>query len=193
MPASKKTAAMAPAADYGKAPRTPTARENARKAAKSTPAAKTARAQRGAPQSEEAYAASSWGTVVSFELTTPSGQKCRAHEMSIERLIEMGLLEAINSLSGIVEMETLPKGGPPAVDMAKLLANTDQLIEVMALVNVIVCEAVEAPKVHPVIDEDGNPVKRIDGLVYVDSIPMTDRFFLFGEVTGGLESLASFR
>jgi hypothetical protein len=84
----------------------------------------------------------------------------------------------------------MPQNGPPAVNMEKLMGNAEQLVQVMGLVNIILCEAIEAPQVWP-IPEDGEP--RVSGRVYVDTISMEDRFFLFSEVTGGLESLASFR
>lgn len=189
MPASKATKAMAAGTQV---PKAPTARETARKAAKAAPAA---RAQRAAPQGADAYAASTWGTEATFELTTPSGQKCLARELSIEALMEMGLLDTINSLGGIVDLEVLPsaKGQPPAVDMAKIMGNAEALLRVMALVNKIVVAGVVAPEVHAIIDEEGEPVVREKGRTYVDSIPVGDRMFLFNELTGGLESLAAFR
>lgn len=200
MPASNKpTTAKATKAATASAVGRGTAKELSGRAAKraapsvakSTPAPVKARAQRGAPQAPETYSASGWGAEVQFELTTPSGKKCLAHELSIERLIEMGLLETINSLSGIIESEVLPQAsGQPQVDMKKMMANGEQLVGVLGLVNVIICEAVDAPVVHPV-PEAGEA--RVVGNVYVDSIPLTDRFFLFNEVTGGLDSLAAFR
>lgn len=188
MPASKATKAMAAGTQVPKAP-------TARKAAKAAPAAPKARAQRAAPKLAEMYTASTWGTGATFELTTPSGQRCLARDLSIETLMEMGLLDTINSLSGIVDLEVLPsaKGQPPAVDMAKIMGNAEALLRVMALVNKIVIAGVVAPEVHPIIDDEGEAVVKQKGLTYVDSIPVGDRMFLFNELTGGLESLAAFR
>lgn len=199
MPVSKKTPAAASLTGRALAQgqKEPSARATKRAAAKAAPAptqgAAEPRAERGAPQAPDSYSASVWGTTNQFELTVPSGQKCLVHQLSIERLIEMGLLEAINSLSGIVEQEVIPKAGPsatPTVDMTKLLADTSKLTRVLEVVNVIVVEAVDAPALASV-PEPGEP--RVNGVVYVDSIGLTDRFAIFSEVTGGLDGLAAFR
>lgn len=169
------------------------AKGNAKAAPKADAEAQSERLARSAPQEASAYAPSVWGTQTQFEVTTPSGQVCLCRELTVERLIEMGLLQAISSLEGIVGNQVLPKAqGQPSVqvDMAELVQNADKLTAVLDLVNVIVCEAVVAPRVH-VVPADGE--NRVDGLVYVDSIGMQDRFAIFAEVTGGLDSLSSFR
>lgn len=189
MPSSKKTQAIVPGAPA----KAPSARAVKRATAKSTPAAQNDKLVRGAPQDPSAYAASAWGGRNEFEVTVPSGQKCLCKELSVERLIEMGLLQAINSLEGLVANQVLPGAQGQRtiqVDMASLVQNADKLTAVLELVNTIVCEAVGAPVVHavPPLGE-----ARVQGLVYVDSIDLTDRFALFSEVTGNLESLSSFR
>jgi hypothetical protein len=164
-----------------------------KRAAKSTQAAQNDRLVRHPAQDPSAYAPSTWGTQDTFEVTVPSGQKCLCRELSIERLIEMGLLQSINSLEAIVGNEILPRAGGRAnvqVDMGALMQNADKLTAVLELVNTIVCEAVVAPQVHPVPAEGE---ARVQGLVYVDSIGMQDRFAIFSETTGNLEGLASFR
>lgn len=166
----------------------------AKKAPAPTQAPEGMGAVRGAPQAHESYAPSTWGSDNHFELTTPSGQKCLCKPLSIEDLMAMGLLETINALSGIVESEVLPKAkGQPTVNMTKLMADPSQLMPVLAMVNRIICAAVVAPEVYPIADESGAPAERVQGRVYVDSIPITDRFAIFNEVTGGLDKFASFR
>lgn len=193
MPSSKQTAAQASAVGRGMVEKPKTSRAAKRAAPKTDQTAQNARLERRAPQDQSAYAASAWGAQTQFEVTTPSGQKCLCRELTVERLIEMGLLQAINSLEGIVANQVLPKAeGKPTVqvNMAELVQNADKLTAVLELVNTIVVEAVVAPKIYAV-PEGGE--ERVNGLVYVDSIGMTDRFAIFGEVTGGLESLAQFR
>lgn len=163
-------------------------------------AEKPAKAGRGTPQAPEAYTPTTWAQgTSSFELTCPSGQTCLAKELDIMRLMELGLLDRINGLSGIVNSQIVPKAKGqrvPEVDVTELLRNKDGLREIMMLVDTIVCEAVVAPKVHPTLDEDGLPIpheERKPERVYADSIRLTDKFFIFNEVTGGLEQLAAFR
>lgn len=193
MPSSKQTAAQASAVGRGAAKAPTTAREAKRAAPKGTQAPQNDRLERRAPQEPSAYAASAWGTQTQFEVTTPSGQMCLCRELTVERLIEMGLLQAINSLESLVGNQVLPKAeGQPVVqvDMGELMANPEKLTAVLDLVNTIVVEAVVAPQIYPVPAEGE---QRVNGLIYVDSIGMTDRFAIFGEVTGGLENLSQFR
>lgn len=195
MPASKKTAAAAVRQGPPPQPTALTGRAAKRAAPKAATAPKTAKAQRAAPQAPSTYTASTWGAANNFELTTPSGQTCLCRDLPLEELMEAGLLDTINGLSGIVDLEVLPQaqGQPPAVDMAKVMQNGEALLSVLALVNTIVCMGVVAPEIHPIVDGEGNRVKKESGLVYVDSIPAPDRMFLFNELTGGLEQLAAFR
>jgi hypothetical protein len=112
--------------------------------------------------------------------------------MDIMRLMELGLIDRINGLSGIVNTQVIPKAKGqrvPEVDIAELMKNKDGLREIMLLVDTIVCEAVVAPEVHPNVPQS----ERVKGLVYVDSVRMADKFFIFNEVCGGLDQLASFR
>ena len=192
MPSSKSKAA-AEASAVGRGTAKPLGARAAKRAAKPTQAAQNERLVRQPGQDPSAYTASAWGTTPTFEVTVPSGQTCLVRELTVERLIEMGLLQAINSLEGIIGNQVLPavEGKKPVeVDMTSLMKNADQLTAVIDLVNTIVCEAVVAPKVYPVPDPGGD---RVMGLVYVDSIGLGDRFALFGEVTGNLDSLATFR
>ena len=201
MPSSKKTAAMAPIAEYGQQAKAPTARAVRRTAAKATPAAqKAAKGKRAPAQPASAYTPTTWGQQTQgFEIECPSGQKCLAKELDIMRLIELGLLDRINGLTGIVNSQVVPKAKGqrvPEVDVASILQNKDGLREIMLLVDTIVCEAVIAPEVFPVIDEDGVPIpddEREPDRIYTDSIRLTDRFHIFNEVTGGLDQLAAFR
>lgn len=194
MPASKKTTEAGTAGRAMAQGAKPLGARAAKRAASSSAQAdQNDRLVRGAPQAPDSYSASAWGTQTTFEVTVPSGQTCLCRELTVERLIEMGLLQAINSLQGIVTNNVLPSAeGKPGVqvDMASLIQNADKLTAVLELVNTIVCEAVVAPVVHPV-PEAGS--ERVNGVVYVDSISMTDRFALFGEVTGNLDSLSTFR
>lgn len=201
MPASKKAAAAA-ASTTGRAlaqgAKAPSARATARKASKSAPiptqSDEHTPAVRRAPQDPSAYAVTAWGDS-NFELTTPGGQTCLVRELGIEGLIEMGLLDTLNGLAGIVANETLPKSGPPAqqFDMKALMKDPHQLVTLIELLNKVVVAAVVAPRIHAVVDQNGQPVEKEIGKVYVDSIPLEDRMFLFTELTGGLDKFASFR
>jgi hypothetical protein len=193
MPSSKSKSAEVAGRNLAQGAK-PLGARAAKRATKSTQTAESERLVRQPGQAPESYAASAWGTATDFEVTVPSGQKCLCRELTVERLIEMGLLQAINSLESIVANKVLPAAQgqrPPAeIDMSALVKDADKLMLVLDLVNAIVCEAVVAPRVHPV-PEEGE--ERVAGLVYVDSIAMGDRFALFSEVTGNLEGLATFR
>lgn len=189
MPASKKTAAMT--AQSGPPP---VLTEVTGRAARRAPAAKKAqRVQRGAPQAPEAYKATQWGAGPSeFDVTCPSGQKALVRSLDIMRLMDMGLLDRLNGLSGIINTQVLPKAKGqrvPEVDVNELMKNADGLREVLALVDTVICEAVVLPEVYANVPDE----ERVEGRVYADSIGLEDKFFIFNEVTGGLDQLANFR
>ena len=190
MPSSNRTKATAAAAT---APREPSTREVARKAAKATQKAAKAAPARTAPQDPSSYQPTTWGQQTEgFEITCPSGQKCLAKELDIMRLIELGLLDRINGLSGIVNSQVLPQAKGqrvPEVDVKSLLENKEGLREIMLLVDTIVVEAVIAPEVYENVPDSERKPERI----YADSIRITDKFHIFNEVTGGLDQLAAFR
>lgn len=157
---------------------------------------------------------SSWkkqGVLTDLEL--PSGETCLARRPGIKGLIKAGVLHSMDSLTGLVETEVIPKAeGKPNVDIAALVKDQDRLEAMMTMVDKIVCVVVAEPVVLPVmvqeVDEDDNPVfddaaepvmreirddERDPKAIYVDYIEIEDKMFIMNFAVGGTIDLARFR
>lgn len=143
------------------------------------------------------------------ELTLPSGQTCRARRMSIEGVIQAGLIDQLDSLTGVVDGYTRQvKGGKgipdgtPVIDDA-LLKDTAALTAIIGMVDDLVPHIVVSPKVVPHWSErvvGKTKVRKLipvtdrePGVVYTDMIGLDDKMHLFDWALGGLEAFSSFR
>lgn len=143
------------------------------------------------------------------ELTLPSGQTCRARRMSIEGVIQAGLVDQLDSLTGTVDSYTRKvKGGKgipdgtPVIDDA-LLKDTEALTAIIGMVDNLVPHIVVSPKVVPHWSErvvGKTKVRKLipvadrePGTVYTDMIGLDDKMHLFDWALGGLEAFSSFR
>lgn len=149
----------------------------------------------------------------SFDLDLPSGERCRVKRPGIQGLIKAGILQSIDSLTAIVQTETIPKAeGKPAVDVKDILADEQKFSKMLEMVDKIVCEVVLEPKVLPTLvqafDQDGETLVGDDGealmreiedderdedSIYVDYIDTEDKMFIMNFVVGGSKDLAQFR
>lgn len=166
------------------------------------------------PKSHNKYAPTAWGQGEPLvDLTCPSGQVCQVRLPGIPGLIKAGLLSSLDSLSGLVqtehidpvEAETLPPSQRSAskvtpAQVAMLAQNSDKLVDVLGLVDKVICYVVLQPTLNPVPeptrDEEDNEIpaeERKPGLVYVDSVELTDKMFIFQFVVGGVSDLQTFR
>jgi hypothetical protein len=145
-----------------------------------------------------------------IELTTPLGQTLLAKKVSIEGLLEMGILTMADSLTPLMEQHTKKrmKNGPsgPAtaeVDTNALMGDPNAMKSVMTLVDKIMPIVVVSPSVAlhyeevtvgkttvtRMIPQD----KRQPGMVYTDQIDFMDKMFIFEWAVGGLQAMLSFR
>lgn len=139
------------------------------------------------------------------ELTLPSGQTCLAKRIGMEGLIEMGILEQVDSLTAMVEQHTrtIKKNGPqgPAhteVDEKAMMADPGALKSVIGLADRAMPVIVISPvvKLHFTEETVGKTkvtkmipaADRVEGVVYTDQINLEDKMFLFEWSSGGLKS-----
>ena len=107
---------------------------------------------------------SSWKTPLS-DLDLPSGEVCQVKRPGVQGLIKSGVLHSLDSLTAIVQTETIAKaeGKPlPKEQSAEAIANDpEKFAKMMETVDKIVCHVVTQPKVVsnlvPELDEDGKP------------------------------------
>ena len=159
------------------------------------------------------YTATAWGAEVTMDLEVPSGQLCLVRRPGISGLIKMGILDSLDSLTGLVQSEHLDRVATAegrkitSEDIAALSSNKDKLVQAVDLADKVIEYVVLQPDVkRPVVrDAKGNPVltdgkeqpladeDRVPGTVYTDNIDIMDKMYIFQFVVGGVSDLETFR
>ena len=106
---------------------------------------------------------SSWKKPLT-DLPLPSGEMCQVKRPGVQGLIKAGVLHSLDSLTGIVQNETIPKAqGKPVTDVKAIADDPETFGRMMEQVDKIVVHVVQQPKVVsnmvPVLDENDQPVK----------------------------------
>lgn len=137
------------------------------------------------------YAPTAWGQTAE-DFVCPSGQRCRVKKAQIQQLLQMGILDSVNSLSGVVDLEVIAKaqGLPPIDQIKELSKNQDKMNALFEVIDKAVCYAVEMPKLWPVPAEGE---ERVVGRVYIDSVDLRDRIAIFEKVFGAISAMKPFR
>ena len=147
------------------------------------------------------------------DLELPSGELCQVKRPGVQGLIKAGVLHSLDSLTAIVQQETIPKAeGKPIKAVESIVNDPVKFTQMMTMVDKIVCHVVTQPtvlpSVHPVLDENGEQKTDANGekvfedipdderdpeAVYVDYIDSIDKMFIMNFAVGGSSDLASFR
>lgn len=148
-----------------------------------------------ATTTESKYAPTAWGSQGGqHELTLPSGQVILTKRPGPQGLMEAGLLEALDTLSAIVDGELIPKAEGQApelkLDPAKLMQDPAKLESMLHMMNRIVAYVVIEPQVKMTPNDITN---REPGIVYTDQIDMDDKSFILQFAMGGTKDLETFR
>lgn len=148
-----------------------------------------------------------FGKKLTFELELPSGVTVTVRRPGIQGLIKAGILESMDSLSGIVQTTTIPNAeGKPKVDASKLLEDADKMKDMILILDKIAVHVVQEPRLSfpPVpVGEDKKPIEnpseaeidalRDDDAAYVDYVDDEDKTFIMNFALGGSADLADFR
>lgn len=119
---------------------------------------------------------------------TPSGQRCLLRKLSVEGLLEAGILDQVTRLEGLAaELVSQSEGQPPE---KVTLPGREEFAALLKVLNAIVPLAAEEPIVLP-IPEDGSA--RVVGAIYPDDIELMDRVAIMNESLSKLKDLDSFR
>lgn len=136
------------------------------------------------------------------DLTVPSGSLCRVIRPGPMGLIKLGLLDSLDSLTGLVQMEHFDRVDekPTRVQadiIKEFAANTEAVKAGFALIDKVVVGCVLQPKIHPIpLDDNGEPLPREEWdeeLIYIDSVDLEDKTFIMQFVVGGTADLEQFR
>jgi hypothetical protein len=150
------------------------------------------------------YQPRAWGQKTIEELALPSGDACLVRRVSPADLLA-GSLQGVNVLGNIItekiKRATTPATGPgsPGRGLSPLdHAEIDQALEsltkepmaIVSVIDQIVLAAVVEPTVQPCPE---NYTERVDGVIYVDSIPFEDKMAIFDWAMKGMNQLKEFR
>lgn len=154
-----------------------------------------------------------WGTSaatdVEEELVTPSGQTCRAKKMSIERMIEAGILAEADALTATVTKYTRKVKGAnkrpdgEVLDTAKLMTDPEAIKALISVMDKAVPHVVVSPTVRLHYTEQFVGKTKVtklipaedreQGVIYTDQVGFEDKMFLFDWAAGGLGAMLQFR
>lgn len=149
------------------------------------------------------------------ELTTPSGQTCRARKMTIESMIETGLLADADSITAVVSKHVRKvKGGNGKadhnrVDEQSMLRDAAAVKSIITLTDKVLPHIVVSPRVvlhykettvgkttvtKALTTEEREEIQAAaPGTVFTDQIDLEDKMFLFDWAAGGLQAMTNFR
>lgn len=137
------------------------------------------------------YKATTWGGPLVEDLEVPSGQICQVRRPGPEGLIRAGVINSIDSLTGIVQNELIPSAdGSTKIDPAKLVENVKAMEEVIHVTDRIVCYVVLQPEI---VMTPNDVTTREDGVIYADMVGLEDKMFIMQYALGGTRDLETFR
>lgn len=135
------------------------------------------------------YAPTTWGQRQDVDLTCPSGQMCRVIRPGVEGLIQLGLLNKLDSLTGLVDQKHIQrvKGGKkaPELDINSLIRDPKSLSDALSTMDKVVVHVVQEPALTLDPEEKDK--------IHIGSVDMDDRAFIFQFATGGTGDLEAFR
>jgi hypothetical protein len=163
---------------------------------------------------------SKWASQLS-DLDLPSGEIAQVRRPGMQGLIKAGVLHSMDSLTGLVQSEVIPKAeGRPIVSSEDVMQDPEKLEAMLDQVDKIVLYVVvQPPLVKPVrmnTDENGDlildrfkkPTPMLDAegkeiflpfdereaeVVYLDYVELEDKMFIMNFALGGTRDLEDFR
>ena len=145
------------------------------------------------------YQATGWkkkSRETEFDLELPSGQLCRVKKLRMESIVELGLMNDLDTFTGAIAVDSKAKKVTKAAEtkaaksFMESLTDKDKFAKLMGTVDKVVIATVLEPKVHADLAE-GEEYN--DDLVYLSDIEFEDKLHIFGTVFEGMGALGSFR
>lgn len=128
-----------------------------------------------------------WSAPTEEEFTVPSGRKCLLKSADVKELAAAGILDRVTRLQGLAnELVEMAEGKPPtnpSTDFGKSISELEVVLDKLLPLVVI------KPRLYPVPKD----VERTKGLVYVDSVPFTDKVAIANKTLGALAKFDNFR
>lgn len=131
-----------------------------------------------------ATSAKEWKGKLQKDLPLPSGNTCLVKRVSLDTLLRTGKVP--NSLMDIMKGAIAGRG--PTVDTLKE-ATPEQVMDMIAMMDVVVVACVIEPKVYEVPTDDE---QRDDEKLYIDEVDEQDKHFIFAWALGGPSDFKKF-
>src|ERR1041385_3679666 len=141
------------------------------------------------------------------ELTLPSGQTCRAKKMSIEGMIEAGVLADADALTATVNKHVRKVKGAKKkpdgneINTVALLKDPNAMKAMVGMLDRAIPHIVVSPSVRihysdvtvgkTTVTKVVAAEDRAPGFIYTDQIDFVDKMFLFDWAAGGLQAMLS--
>ena len=127
---------------------------------------------------------SGWGVPKNllFDKELPSGAKVRIRLLEMEDLVNLGILDAMDNFSP----EAIKTPGEVAASSSDQKKSYGlQLLEMFQIIDKVVVAALVKPKV---LERPKNSKDRVEGKLYVDGIPQSDRTEIFNSAAEDMSS-----
>lgn len=152
------------------------------------------------PNPDNKYALTGWSAELFADLQVPSGQICQVRRPGVEGLVRMGLLDKVDSLTGIVDQKHIKRvKGQKVIDEKSLMSDPEALLQAMSTIDKVLCHVVVQPRIErPVVEVDGKEhelpeSEYVAGVVYTSMVGIEDKMFIFNYAVGGSKDLEKFR
>lgn len=164
------------------------------------------------------YSPTTWGADPVSDLRVPSGQLCQVKQLTMEDVVDLDIMDQVDSLGSIVETEHIDRVKKPQDHSAKqptkaqkakqeveeqqrqeeitreLLKDKNKFKAMADAIDKVVERVVLQPSIIRPIDDDGNPLKqREKGVIYMDSVSFADKMAIFDYCFEGVSNMESFR
>ncbi len=142
---------------------------------------------------EDPYAPTVWGVPKSInekDLVLPSGQRCRVRELEMEQVLELDLIDALDTFTGQLSDDGTPVEEVAEKSFLDFLKNKPQREKFLETMDKVIPVVVVAPFVNP------NPPKgraKNPNKVYVSDISLQDKMSIFSSVFSGFGEVSKFR
>lgn len=152
---------------------------------------------------ENKYAVTGWAVQgdQQYDLQLPSGQLCLVRKLEMERIVELGIMDALDTFTNQIPMDNKKKSkkvqeGDEARAFMDMLKNKEAFAKLQNTVNTVVMDCVVQPKIHalPETNPDGDELEPRDPTaVYIDALKFSDKMAIFQDVFDGMGEMSAFR
>jgi len=138
-----------------------------------------------------------WGGNVNYDFVLPSKQVVLLRKLQMEDIVELDLIDAMDTFTGLM---TVPENAKAKKSKKaaneeeqigrQIFGNPEKFKAVMKTADKCILKAVLKPTVQ---EPPAEFAERVEGVVYLDTIPFADKLAIFNEVFEGVGGFESFR